>query len=606
MATSPLLIPALPARSRRWLAMLVALLLALPLAGGCGIVDAPAPRAEDAAQVDDDDDDGDPVPVPGDPVEEPDYTVTDGCDHALPDWVEAEDFAGYVDHPDHDQPGIGNAYRNWWTSWADLEPARGEYAWDRIEQRLAEAEAGGYRICLQLRNVVCGGGNADRGVTIPSAVPDWVFTEFGLGDDDIVDLGGDWGLEVIPAWRRDVSEAFCSFIRALGEQGFPQREALGAVYVHGISPSRGEEFWLDPHHVDILEAEAGLSAAVLEDWIVERLDAHAAAFGADVHKLAWVGLTEHWRYSGADYADAAWNIVQHAWSLGAGNRASIVEKYHISLNEPALGQSIDDQGYLHTDESIPPLATVRYFGDENEEYGESWNWRYGGVEGEWQRYRLAMLRALQMQVRFLWTTAHAEELDPDLSTYARYAMGKTVATSPDAWCYLKESAVSTAVTPAGVVRNFERWLYQRDVPGGVTVPAERYDRAFNAGNILDGADGAFHDMVARRTDRANAEPCIYFDLDDRFVTSGPVAIKVEVVDADTTSWRLEYADQAGVLTSTDAYAGPGDGAVRTVTFTLDDARFAGDLPQGMDFRLACDGPNDVVVRWVRLVRTVRP
>jgi hypothetical protein len=378
------------------------------------------------------------------------------------------------------------------------------------------------------------------------------------------------------------------------------------MYIHGISPSRGEEFWLEPWQTDRLESQGGFSAAVMQEWFESRMDAHAEAFGADIGKTAWVGKVDIWPYSGEDYREAASNLVEYAWSLGIGNRASIVEKYHISLREPALGQSIDDDGYLHTDETIPPIATERYFGDENEEYGESWNWRYGGTEGDWQRYRLAMLRALQMQVRFLWTGASAEQIDPELSTYARYAFGKTVATSPDAWAYLKESAISTALTPAGVVKNFERWLLQRDVPGGMTAPAERFDRGFNAGNVSDGAEGAYHDHVARRTDVASGERYIYFDLDDRFHTSGAVDIKVEILDDAEASWRLEYRDQSGALATTAAHVGSGDGEARTVTFTLDDARFDNGLDHGMDFRIVCDSVEDVTVRWVRLVRLTRP
>jgi hypothetical protein len=571
------------------------ILLLLPIVFGCEIVDP----AESAPQ-----DPDTPVDDGGD--RGPGFVVTEGLDYSLPEWVEPEEFAGYVGHPDDASAQVGSVYRNWWTSWAELEPEQGQIDWELIDSRLDEAEADGYRLVLHVLNLVCSGGDPDRGVTIPNAVPAWVFEEFELTDTECVGLGGEWNIEVIPAWRPDIRDAFNDFILALGEHGITQRDALGAAYIHGISPSLGEEFWLEPWQTAILESRAGFSASVMQEWIQSRMDAYATAFGAQTRKLAWVGKLTIWEYSGDDYRDAAWNLVQYAWDIGAGNRSSIVEKYHISLDEPALGQWIDDDGYLHTDETIPPIAEGRYFGDENEEYGEGWVWRYGDTAGDLLRYRFAILRALQMQVRFLWTHAPAELLDPTLSTYARYSFGKTVASSPDAWSYLKQSAVSQSVTPARAVKNFERWLYQRDVPGGMTVPTERVDREFNAGSITDGAEGAFSDDTARRTDVASGERSIFFDLDDRFDVSGAVEIKVEIVDASQAAWYLEYVDRTGETVRTDAYTGQGDGVVRTVTFTLDSPRFAGDLVNDMDFRIRCEGPGDVTVRWVRLVRQDAP
>ena len=49
--------------------------------------------------------------------------------------------------------------------------------------------------------------------------------------------------------------------------------------------------------------------------------------------------------------------------------------------------------------------------------------------------------------------------------------------------------------------------------------------------------------------------------------------------------------------------GQGDGRVKTATFLLEDARLSNGLDHGADFRLICDGPNDLVVRWVRVLRT---
>ena len=213
-----------------------------------------------------------------------------------------------------------------------------------------------------------------------------------------------------------------------------------------------------------------------------------------------------------------------------------------------------------------------------------------------------MLRALQMRLRWLWTSTAAEQINPSLSEYARLSFGKTVENSPDAWAYLKEAPARASVSAAGVVRNFERWLLQRDVPGGMTVPADRVDRHFNSGAVSDHAPHLFYDLTARRTDLQSDNPYIYFDIDDRFQISGRALIKVEYRDVGKAAWRIEYMDAGGELRATPRVRNRDTGNIKTATFTVEDAHFAGGLPHGMDFRIVSNGPQDVTVRWVRIVR----
>ncbi len=529
-------------------------------------------------------------------------SVAEGEDYTLPDWVRKTPFTGYVDHPDVGDPAKEDGQKNVWVTWAELEPARGQYDWHLIDDALAAAGAGGYSISLQILSNVHGGGAPERGIVVPDCVPAWVFTELGLTDAEVVNLGWDFSMKVIPSWRPDIRDAFNEFVRAFGAAGYPQDPRLGSAYIHGISPSRGEEFWLDQGQIDLLELQAGFSAQALSDWIESRFQAYADAFAGVTGKLAWVGTLGSWRYCDPAYAAVASTLYQDAWRLGIGTRSSTIENYHAWINEPALGQAVDDNGYLTVDETIPPIATTRYFGDENEEYGDEWVFRFGSRAGEPQRYRFSMLRALQGRMRFLWTSAAAEQINPPLSTYARYEFGKSVADAPDAWAYLSETPAITFYSRPGVVRNFERWLKQRDVPGGVTVPADRVDREFNSGAVAAGQTALYYDYTARRTDVAGGNPHICFDLDDRFTVSGPVQIKVEIKDESSAGWRIEYADTRGGITATPSFRGHADGKVKTVTFTIPDAVFANRLESGMDFRIVCEGPGDVSARWVRLIR----
>lgn len=547
---------------------------------------------------------GDPPAVPPPPGAT--FSVVEGEDYRLPAGTTATPFSGYINHSDPADPERGLSQKGWWARWEQLEPQRGQYDWSALDAALASAAAGGHRLSIHLQSIVCGGGSPERGIVVPNVVPAWVFDEFGLTEADLINLGWEFDLKVIPAWRPEIRDAFNDLVRALGERGYPQDERLGSCYIHGISPSRGEEFWLENTNIYTLEQQGGFSADALETWMRSRLEAYAAAFAGVEHKLAWVGVLDSWRYRPAAYTAVADRLFRNAWDLGIGTRHGAVEYYHRLISEPALGQQVDADGYLIVDETIPPIATARYFGDENEEYGDAWTWRFGDRAGEPQRYRFSMLRALQMRLRFLYTSSAAEAVDPPLSTYARLSFGKGVHDSPDAWAYLKESPAGTHYSPAGVLRNFERWLIQRDVPGGMTTPTERVDRAFNAGALDASQTSLYYDHVARRTGIDGGNPCIYFDLDDRFLTSGPVEIKVEIRDDSRAMWRLEYRDGAGAPAATPLVRNQNDGKVKTVTFTLPNAAFRNGMDHDMDFRVRCEGPGDVTVRWVRLIRNLAP
>lgn len=530
-------------------------------------------------------------------------TVVAGEDYSLPDWVEPEEYSGYVGAVDLPRPEGSMRVMNWYVSWKRLEPEQGQYDWDYVDRKLAAAATGGYQLNMHLQSITYGGGDPDRGIVVDCKVPDWVMGEFGLTEDDLINLGWEFDILVIPGWHPGIQEAFGEFLRAFGERGYPQSPQLASAYMHAISPSRGEEFWMTQEALDRLETYHGFSVSILDDWITSRFSAYEEAFSGVTHKLVWVGKQGAWRYvSNGRYEDLALRLVQDAWDMGAGNRSSAIEKYNLWLKEPALGQDVDEMGYQVVDENLPPLLSTRFFGDENEEYGDDWVGRYGSRTGDAQRYRFAMLRALQMRFRFLWTSEVAETINPDLSRYAALSFGKSVEDSPDAWAYLRESPVSTSFSPVGVVKNFERWLKQRDLPGGMTVATQRTFREFEAGGLHGSGPDQWYDDIARRTDITTGNPSIFFDLDDGFHSGGGVQIKVEILDDSEATWYVEYTNSNHQVSQTEYFRNLQDGAVKTVTFDIVNPEFLNGLPNGMDFRIVCDGPEDLTVRWVRVVK----
>jgi hypothetical protein len=182
------------------------------------------------------------------------------------------------------------------------------------------------------------------------------------------------------------------------------------------------------------------------------------------------------------------------------------------------------------------------------------------------------------------------DLDPALLHYVCLSLGRTVADTPDVWCYLRETP--TKQHPAGV-RNFERWLHQRDHDGARTIAVDRYDIAKQNTHSFD--------FTARRTDAATGQNKIGFALDDRFLSGGPhrVAFKVTYRDEGRTIWRLAY-DAAGAGSSTCRVECTGTGEIRTATFVRDDARFGA---KGLDFDFTIEAERgDAVIKLVRVIR----
>jgi hypothetical protein len=551
-------------------------------------------------------DQGDANPaVPRAPYNSADLYVTTGEDYELPAWADRTPHTGYVDYPRQDDSSVDDGQRGLVLTWAQLEPARGQYDWHLLDTALARAGAEGYSVQLYILGNVRSASSASRSIVVPSAVPEWLFTEGVLTEADCVNIGGPFAMRVAPSWRADLNAMFNQLVLQLGERGYAADPRLGSVYIHGISGTLGEEFWLDGLQISLLAAQAGFTAQAMSDWIESRFQAFATAFADHEDKVAWVGIVGSWAYVDPAYGNVARRFIQDAWQIGFGTRCGGVENYHALITEPAFGCSVDPDGYLLVDDSIPPIASSRYFGEENEAYGDSWTSLFGSRSGDAQRYRFSMLMAMHERVRWLWTSGPAEEINPPLSQYARFEFGKTVYDSPDAWAYLSETPAVTFFSRPGVVRNFERWLVQRDVPGAVTVPVDRVYRQFNSGCQEERA-ATYYDDTARRTDSASGNAHIDFGLDDRFAIQGPIWFKVEIRDNSRAAWHIEYANSRGGLGSTDAFGGRGDGQIKTVTFRIADADNRNGLDNGMDFRIACDGPGDVTVRWVRLVRESQP
>jgi hypothetical protein len=164
-------------------------------------------------------------------------------------------------------------------------------------------------------------------------------------------------------------------------------------------------------------------------------------------------------------------------------------------------------------------------------------------------------------------------------------LGRTVEDTPDIWCYLNTSYLNKYPE----LKNFERWLYQRDTPGYETTPAEPISDEPN-GLWMTSAD---IDHMAKRGEN------IGFAIDDRFIGMQPtkVAVKVSYLDQTAGTLTLNYQSPDGPQQKSIAL--DQDGKLKTATFIIDDLVAPA---QDFGYDLTFSAPNEAVLSFVRIIK----
>ena len=507
---------------------------------------------------------------------ETDHTV-DGEDWSLPVWVKPARYSGVQVSPSLVSPAFpGRIQRTVRASWREAEPEEGAFDFSALRRQIIEASEGGKyavkmglgasvwetRYFQRLRNP------AIRKTEVGTA-PRWLKS-YG------VPLIAEQPNKSVPfqvvnldIYHPEYHKRYLKLVEAFEKSGIPQMKELDLCYLHLVSASRGEEGSGPP---------VGDPTRPLFE---ERLRAWADAFKGATCKLCLVSAKEE------DMALAL--------KLGMGQRNGFVEHYMLHAPNPGLGQELDADGYLVVNESCPLIAENRASGDENEEYTSGHVERFGPIESFPHRYHEATLRMLQMRRNFVWAEGGPWLINPPLLHYLALELGKTSRDAPDAWCYLRES-----VTKKGrQVKNFERWLYQRDADGARTLATERVDVP---PQMFEFDRTHLYDLTARQTQLSKGQSAIRLGLDESFLADGPhaVAVKITYLDRAHAEWQLEYFAGAAKTATRQVTCGD-SGAAKTATFILNDACFPGRGYAGLDLQIrALKG--DAVIRLVRVIK----
>ncbi|MBM3189489.1 MAG: DNRLRE domain-containing protein, partial [Chloroflexi bacterium] len=202
--------------------------------------------------------------------------------------------------------------------------------------------------------------------------------------------------------------------------------------------------------------------------------------------------------------------------------------------------------------------------------------------------------------------------DPALLRWVGVHLGRTLEDTPSVWTALRDYEYPyhewVGGACSGHIGDWTYWLYRRDLPGGQTVRLWRE-------NLPAAAQSSIYSRQARRTDQANGQTYMFFDVDDGYPYTrgaplsepgGNVAYTVRVVfmNYGTDTLSLQYLNARGELVSLTLRKGSALGPLNQwldYTFRIEDAVFQNGLGNGRaDFRLACNGDGDEIVHFVEV------
>ncbi|MHC4996210.1 MAG: hypothetical protein ACYTGQ_14295, partial [Planctomycetota bacterium] len=339
--------------------------------------------------------------------------VIEGWDWSLPPGIEPAPRSGLIFAGSEKRTLPGHKLLDVKVYWRDVEPEEGVYRFNELKQKLENPPEGvvGYRFHFfgTVAHKIERDGSRSKGVA-----PDWL-EKYDIPVIDMTSMEGRFQLFNYAIWHPEYQKRYLRVIEAMGRSGIPRVDGLRIVYVGAISKSWGEEMFIPPEVGKWAEQHAGLTPQRLERCIAERLGAWAKAFDGVQYKLAWVGAGTDGGGGSMDYKGVGRRLIDHAYQLGMGQRCGFVENYLYHLDNPSLGQRVNEDGYLIVDETCPPIRDGRAFGDENEEYGPYWTGRFGPEATHRYRYHQSMIRTLQMRRNYLWMSSHSIDTDPALA-----------------------------------------------------------------------------------------------------------------------------------------------------------------------------------------------
>ena len=420
--------------------------------------------------------------------------------------------------------------------------------------------------------------------------PEWVADEC-----DVHGYGPDYdGQDHLPIWNECVWSALMeTYKKVFIDEGLAADPRLKFVYVPGAFT------WAEYDYETINSAvEAGdLDLKTYLAWYDHAWTDLVTMFGDDADKLVFTGED----YPFGPFGDDDDLLAAQAVGAGLGIRTGITELSNFHLNEaPSYGSSIQPNGHMVVDESLPIHDGTRVVATENECYNDC------GYETDDPYYavRQSNLKALQLRMNWMYLVPGPSYLAdyPEQWDWTRLSLGQTAATSPDAWAafrdaedvYWENNELGRFSDPDAwpslpYVRNLERWLVQVDEPGSL---AHRTEVDVHT-DVFESDNGTAYEGLT--TAVADGDTGFVLDVDERFASvlgTGAAVLKVTYLDAGAGSFTADTSSGSSAAVTLS-----GSGEWKTATLALP------TLGEDHRIRLSlATGSDDLAVRFVRLVR----
>ncbi|TPW74642.1 hypothetical protein [Schumannella soli] len=583
----------IPARTRLAVALLAGATLLVLAACTGGPSPSPSPSAASTSTRTDDtsgvDDQGNGLTVHGGPAYDflgagdRGVTVRAGDDWSLPASARPAANSGFFSEQADERWGVG--VRSVDVSWRQIAPK----ADDAIDGAAKGAAQGMDFASLDAQLEAARASGGGYWMRLFASGKDWAPKRVAA-DCGVTTYGPDYdGERHLPIWDECVWSHLLATYRALfRDQGLAADPKLRFVYVPGAFT------WAEFDYDIISDAakKGDLTWKQYSTWYSHAWSDLVEVFGPDADKLVFTGEDHPWGPFGAK--DDL--LAKEAVDDGLGIRTGITELSNFHLSDaPAYGSSVQKDGHLVVDESLPIHDGTRIVATENECYTAC------GYETDDPYYavRQSNLKALQLRMNWIYVVPS----DSYLSRFAKHwdwvrlSMGQTASTSSDAWAELR-TADDTAIDRR--IRNLERWLVQVDEPGSV---AHRSDADVHR-NVLEKDNGTAWEGLT--TDVAGGDTGFVFDVDARFAAAA-AADSAADSSAGGAVLKVTYLDEGSgdvtVTTPVGAAAAriprTDSGKWMTATVALPPGALGGD--HRLRLGVAADA-DDLTVRFVRVVR----
>lgn len=493
-------------------------------------------------------------------------TVVVGWDWSLPDYVKSASksnlcFArngGLSREKIENLPTVNfpcNPVVAHWVNWRDLEPEEGRLNFQPLIDNIKLAYQKGYKSIVRIH------------FSATSFAPEWIKKyNIPIRKENSKNPPKVTNYEIS---HPEFHKRYLQFVDSLGKSGIPQMEEVSGLFLGYASSSYGDE-GIGPFP----ESNAGANDTILH--VRERIDAWANACKGVENKVIMGGISNY------------------GLSKGFGIRRGFVEMYLYHIPSEHIGQMIDSKGYLYVDESNPIIAKNVYNGDENEEYEEKWAsesraYRFGKTTVSYPyRYFTSSIRLLQMRCNDLLVNDFA--VLPEMLVWVGQELGRTIDEAPDVWCFLRESYLKTPKLP---VKNFERWLFQRDAPGYTTTPVVKIEQAIKMWMV---DPEKYYDFIAREGKK------IGFNIDKNWQgVKAPLVFKISIFDQNAGTLNLRYYNGKKLVTLSKPLKG--DNLLKTYSFFVSNFKSGGNIGDKFDFTLeAGSNTKSIVVSFVRVVQ----